>query len=743
MNNQIFNNKNTLRPFLVILFCALFGFLGMANSKTIAGLERMLNDEVDLEISFSTSNAQPEQWSYIPLIVTVFNNSDKTATDIVIQLTGCDEGSLGNSGLFVQQFGYVYASSGASTDIGSYHLLDQLWSIPDLEPGATGQLEVNLFTLTEEARTIMVEVIELAETDLDSEPYNISSCTAVEDDEATLSFNSTTAADCELKATVSNIQCDDKGTEMDQSDDEYFFDLMVSGTNTGSGWMINGTGMAGVYNELRTNVGPFAEADGLLNLIVRDVDKPTCSDVASVDPGDYCSEFGMIDLELDLTQSVDNPQQWSTYAVLATLTNTGTRKATDIAVEFTKPNSVVYVGSNAYTLSAGSFNPNGSEVWTLDELAPGQTETIEVNYFLINNGSPIAYAQVQSVNEPDIDSTPDNGNRPIATEDDEGETYEGSGNTPADLTLSNLRITNDPVEVGSVLRYVFDISNIGGTSVESDFSIKAWISTDEILSADDVQDGIVPTGNFGKGLTVSDVNSASFIAPDLPPGDYYLILKVDADEIIFESDEENNEIIAPFSIIEHDGDPCNDIIVETAPGTLTISNTVAPHILKKVYNLNWNSVLVCLDDECDETSVVTGLTGGQYLVDIKLIDDNWNTICDFEEYFEVPSSFTGGNSSGFIVRETPSRPIVLRSIRPNPVYFGKTELVIFSKEEGRHELQCFGTLGRLETIFEVNLQEGLNSIPLDVSALAGGTYFLHLVGANWRQMPIKLVVVRE
>ena len=57
-----------------------------------------------------------------------------------------------------------------------------------------------------------------------------------------------------------------------------------------------------------------------------------------------------------------------------------------------------------------------------------------------------------------------------------------------DLTLANLNITTPSVQAGSILSYKFDAKNIGTAAASGNFNIKAYISKDNVLSADDIQD---------------------------------------------------------------------------------------------------------------------------------------------------------------------------------------------------------------------------------------------------------------
>ncbi|MEO1260177.1 MAG: T9SS type A sorting domain-containing protein [Bacteroidota bacterium] len=263
---------------------------------------------------------------------------------------------------------------------------------------------------------------------------------------------------------------------------------------------------------------------------------------------DNCQPGGDIDLELSLLQNNDAPAQWSTYSVTATLTNAGGQTATGVKISFPKNNGIAYSGGNEFTASQGTFNPYGNEEWTVGELGAGQSATLEVNYFLLDPAAPDAYAQVSSANEQDADSTPGNGTPPSVNEDDEASTSSSPPNLEADLVLANLAIQNSPVDPGQNLTYSFDASNIGDGPAPGTFVIKAYISTDDSLSPDDLQDGLIDTGNFGAGQINSGILGASLIPPGLPLGDYFLILKIDAEEEVTESNEDNNTAVAPFTV---------------------------------------------------------------------------------------------------------------------------------------------------------------------------------------------------
>ncbi len=176
---------------------------------------------------------------------------------------------------------------------------------------------------------------------------------------------------------------------------------------------------------------------------------------------------------------------------------------TPIADEF------IYVGGTNYASFTGS------------KIAPAGTAWVEVSVFKTNSGTGCGFAD-------DLCFTAGGGG--------------GTGGNLPDLTIANLQLNGYQTQVGKVISYRFDLANQSNTSIPGNFSVKAYLSTDEFLSADDVQDGIVPTGNFAAGLSVPQVLGATTVPAGLAPGNYFIILKVDADNQIGESNEANNTV---------------------------------------------------------------------------------------------------------------------------------------------------------------------------------------------------------
>ncbi|HHM21155.1 MAG TPA: hypothetical protein ENJ20_03935, partial [Bacteroidetes bacterium] len=246
--------------------------------------------------------------------------------------------------------------------------------------------------------------------------------------------------------------------------------------------------------------------------------------------------------------------------------------ATGVVVHFPKPAGTVYTGGNEWTATQGSFNPFGNEQWTVGNVPAGDTASITVSYFLLQNNLPDAYAQVIAANETDADSTPGNGTPPSVNEDDEASSLSAPPMFLPDLRLVNLNIQNSPVAQGSILSYSFDAGNIGDAPVSGHFNIKAWISTDTDISPDDVPGEIISTNNYPAGHIVTGIAGASAVPDSLPAGTYFLILQIDANNEVSESDENNNYVSRNFLVGINQTFCFGDIILESQADVDSFSN---------------------------------------------------------------------------------------------------------------------------------------------------------------------------
>ncbi|MCB9296621.1 MAG: DUF11 domain-containing protein [Lewinellaceae bacterium] len=189
------------------------------------------------------------------------------------------------------------------------------------------------------------------------------------------------------------------------------------------------------------------------------------------DPGDEDDGDGqdvtpgaLVDLELEKSVNNAAPQVGSNVTFTVVLTNQGPSAATGVAVTDQLPSGYTYVSSTA---SQGTY-ASGTGLWSVGTLAAGQSATLTLTATVNASGSYLNLAQVTAQNEPDADSTPNNG---VDTDgdgdstDDPGDEDDGDGaeTTPVpaiDLELEKTVDNATPV-VGSNVTFTVTLSNQG------------------------------------------------------------------------------------------------------------------------------------------------------------------------------------------------------------------------------------------------------------------------------------------
>jgi hypothetical protein len=290
-----------------------------------------------------------------------------------------------------------------------------------------------------------------------------------------------------------------------------------------------------------------------------------------------------------------------------------------------------------------------------------------------------------------------------------------------DLTLADLQIPTASVAAGAILSYNFDVSNAGTAAVPGNFTIKSYISTDQTLSANDIQDGTINTGNYGAGFAAQNVAGASTIPASLAAGQYYLIVKIDADNAVAEGNENNNTVVKPFTVTAGGGTPgdCSAITITPGQNKITIAGASVPHVLIKVFKPNWTLAFECLDGACANPQVVSGLTAGSHFVEIKLLNASWGVICTKTETVSV-TNLGGSGGTNLLVPDDRFR-LSIDKVFPNPASHW-LNLVLFSPKAQSVTLDFYNQQGQPVHRMEVWLEEGRNPLELEVSGWKSGTY---------------------
>ncbi len=248
-----------------------------------------------------------------------------------------------------------------------------------------------------------------------------------------------------------------------------------------------------------------------------------------------------------------------------------------------------------FTATIGTFSTTTHE-WTIPNLPVG-TFNFTLNYVNQTAAAKAVFANLTNSTPPDTNPSNNSGVVQVGT-------ATGGGNLP-DLRLVGYNLTQNSVPVGGILNFKFDLHNSGTAAATGNFNIKSYLSTDAFLSANDIQNGNIPTGNLAAGQTVLAVMGALTVPQNTPPGDYFLLVKVDADDQITESDEINNLLIFGFSP--------GGLIQVTSPGgsngadlkiTLTADQTTVPQ---------WGNVTYTLTARNEGNATISAATV-QYLV---------------------------------------------------------------------------------------------------------------------------------
>ncbi len=262
----------------------------------------------------------------------------------------------------------------------------------------------------------------------------------------------------------------------------------------------------------------------------------------------------------------------------------------------------------------------------------------------------------------------------------------GGGDQP-DLTISDLQSVGTGQQ-GEVVSYRFDLNNIGDVVATDSYIIGAFLSTDSTFSNDDVQAGVVNTGNTPLG-TIQNIDAAITVPNDLAAGSYTLILAADINNDINEKSETNNTVGIPFTVTGGNGGELPDL---RAIGILDLPPGLDPG----------DSFTTRFRFENAGTAAVDG----DYVVSIVLSDDSFISTDD-----RVLRSFLFGNTSvGGQVTST--RNIIL----PNDVAPGDYRMIlnvdggnnIVESNENNNiasrGVRVFGTTGDLPDLTVSDLQ---------------------------------------
>ena len=212
------------------------------------------------------------------------------------------------------------------------------------------------------------------------------------------------------------------------------------------------------------------------------------------------------DLELAITSSKPNISVFQKAIYTFEVKNTGENAATNVVISQDMASGrLVMVGGSTPVSSAGTYNPT-TRTWTIDVLAPGASATLAIELFNLTDNFNL-FAQVESLDQDDVDAIPGNGACCEANEDDEAVF------TP---NLAGLANNHTAQAKGNALV----IEAIQPNPVTNKATVTFTSATEQVTyKMHDVNGKTVMTDTWN---AVAGVNQKTLDISNLAPGVYYL-----------------------------------------------------------------------------------------------------------------------------------------------------------------------------------------------------------------------------
>ena len=375
---------------------------------------------IDLELAKSVDDATPSVGDNIVYTVVLTNKGPNNATGVTV------------ADLLPAGLSYV-----GHAGPGTYVPGTGTWTIGGpMIPGASRILQITATVTASGTRTNFAQVQTADQYDVDSQPGNAPPY--AQDDDDFVAIAAAPAADLELAKTVNNSTPNVGGSVVftvsvtnrgpDNATGVTVDDLLPAGlayVSHSGGAYVPGTGIWTIGN---LNVGSVTTLQitaavtnsGSINNIAQvetadqfDVDSTPGNDVPGEDDQDDASLQVPTAGDLELTKRVDDPTPnvGGNVVFTVTVTNRGPNAQQSVTVRDALPAGLAYVGH-----ANGLYNP-GTGAWSIGNLNANASTSLTITATVLASGPITNFAQVQTAQHFDVDSTP--GNAPPFTEDDD------------------------------------------------------------------------------------------------------------------------------------------------------------------------------------------------------------------------------------------------------------------------------------------------------------------------------------
>ncbi len=527
--------------------------------------------QADLSLTKSVvgNNLNPYVGSQISFEISVTNSGPDDATNVVV----------------VDQLlsGFSFVSYTATS--GTYSSANGFWQVGTLATGTTETLLINVTVNPTGNYTNTSQVIASDAYDPDSTPANgVSS----EDDQGDISVVPEEVIDLSLTKTI------DKSPPLVSDNVRFTITVANDGPSDAtsvevtdllpSGYTYVSDNSGGSYDELTGiwAVGTIVNgASQSLSILANvnasgnyvNVAEITGHDQTDVDstpnnnvPGEDDQDEVIVNpdpiVDISVTKTVDEfiPEVGSEIVFTITVNNAGPSDATNVVITDVLASGYQFVSANP---SVGTYNAtNGS--WTVGGLANGVSETLDITVEVLPAGVYSNTAELTSVTEDDVDSTPGNNSE---AEDDQ-QTI-----TPVVVPVSDLLLRKSvnvlSPYVGQDVIFTISITNYGpsdATGVEimdqlpTGYSYISHSSTAGIYNAS--------TGIWALNGTMADGNTETLniVAMVNPDGDYFNVTEVFASDNLDPNSTPNNN-----NFFENDQDNAGTTPIPSADLNLDVS----------------------------------------------------------------------------------------------------------------------------------------------------------------------------
>ena len=372
----------------------------------------------------------------------------------------------------------------------------------------------------------------------------------------------------------------------------------------------------------------------------------------------------------------------------------------------------------------------------------GMSDFQDENNFVWSNGEAVDFNNIQGANGPILDyvsinhwngawilNKPSNKKKFVI----EVPCNEEPGSFP-DLKGEDIELQATTGAQEYAVGFSFNLINGGNSDAANQYENKIFLSSDPFLSEDDAAVGELDFG-FTPQESTSPVQAPEGIAIpwNLLLGSYYVIVVLDYNNDIEESDEMNNVIVSEQTL-QVTGNACT-IIPNVENGDMTVYGIPQGNSVFILYGAADEivSMYTCSYD-CPQEIEVNNLADGNYSIAFYYFTENWELDC---QAYPIDITILFGNISGMeeesdaqYESNTPIDPMTFVEIKHQTLYPNPASDFIFATLESHFEravqLEVYDINGRRSISKSIQLHKGIQAVELNITELPTGIHHLVL-----------------